>query len=93
MSLAGVVSAQSTDPNTYRQTLLSSDRTLSSGEADFCQQKASGPDGYADCQVTLNFLKDIITNQTPSPTACPLGANIVYAGNPTYQNMITKRCT
>jgi hypothetical protein len=90
---AGSVFAQQDTPQSYRQALLAPDRALAPAEANFCQQKTSDQNGYADCQVTLNFLKDIILNQSPSDSVCPLGANIQYAGNPTNQNMITKRCT
>lgn len=90
---AGLVFAQQDNPESYRQALLAPDRALAGGEANFCQQKGGGQGGYADCQVTLNFLKDIIRGQGPSDRVCPRGASIQYAGNPTNQDKITKRCT
>lgn len=91
---AGLVFAQGNDPESYRQTLLS--RALSAGESGFCQQKASGAK-LADCQVSLNFLKDIIRGQNPSGgdgrDVCPRGASIEYAGGPQNQDKISTRCT
>ncbi|MBI5240297.1 MAG: hypothetical protein HY926_07470 [Elusimicrobia bacterium] len=79
------------DPESYRTTLLS--RPLSEGHAAFC----NGKDNLQDCQVTLNFLKDIKAGQVPKDSAgkdtCPRGAHTRYAGNDKNEKEIANRCT
>ncbi len=80
------------DPEAYRSSLLS--QPLQDGHANFCRQKGGS---QADCQVTLNFLKDINAGKVPrGPSGkeiCPRGASIDYSGNEANKAKIEARCT
>jgi hypothetical protein len=87
---AGTAFAQ--DPESYRTALLN--RPLPDAHSNFCRQKGGS---QADCQVTLNFLKDIKSGSVPTDSrgkdVCPRGASIDYAGSPDNAAKIENRCT